>query len=89
MGTESLLSRRTLGGGIQGALPDNQWQLDVEHWYQIILAGYQKIYLDAAAGPPSSHPEEWVQRPVNEGQITMCQNQVIQSRPSWIDNHVD
>ncbi|KAI0554210.1 hypothetical protein F4679DRAFT_579821 [Xylaria curta] len=59
MGTESLLSRRLLGIGVQAALPENQWQLEVEHWYHIVLAGYQKIYMDGAAGPPPSYPEEW------------------------------
>lgn len=89
MGSESLLARRTLRGGIQGALPENQWQLDVEHWYHIVLAGYQKIYADVAAGPPSSYPEEWVRRPASEGQINMCQNQVSKSHPGRIDDYFD
>lgn len=81
MGSESLLARRTLRGGIQGPLPENQWQLDVEYWFQIVLAGYQKIYADVAAGPPSSYPKKWVRRPVSEGQINMCQNQVFETPP--------
>ena len=89
MGTDSLLARRTLGGGMQAALPENQWQLEVEHWYQIALAGYQKIYVDVTAGPPSSYPEEWVQRPIGEGQINMCQNQVFKTHPGRIDDYFD
>ncbi|KAI3326463.1 hypothetical protein HD806DRAFT_551441 [Xylariaceae sp. AK1471] len=75
MGTESLLSKRSLSNGIQGSLPDNQWQLEVEHWYQIALAGYQKIYLDGASGPPPSYPEEYIQRRANPEQHKLCHNQ--------------
>ncbi|KAI1735540.1 hypothetical protein F4680DRAFT_461651 [Xylaria scruposa] len=75
MGTESLLSRRLLGIGVQAALPENQWQIEVEHWYHIVLAGYQKIYMDGATGLPPSYPEEWVQRPADAQQRKMCHSQ--------------
>lgn len=47
----ALTSRFNLGEAIQGYLPDNQWQLDVEYWHNISLAALQGNMIDQAVGP--------------------------------------
>ncbi|XXG95571.1 hypothetical protein Hte_001838 [Hypoxylon texense] len=71
MGVQALLSRKKLDEGWQGSLPDNQWQMDVEHWFQISIAAYQKIFVDTATGPLSSMPEDFVKRPANDVQTKL------------------
>ncbi|KAI8626961.1 hypothetical protein F5Y19DRAFT_487249 [Xylariaceae sp. FL1651] len=75
MGAQSLLSRRSLVSGVQSPLPDNQWQLDVEHWHKTHLASHQIVLAQVAAGLPPSYPEEWIKRPQNKVEIKMCNSQ--------------
>lgn len=87
MGVQALLSRKKLDEGWQGSLPDNQWQMDVEHWFQISIAAYQKIFVDIAAGPLSSMPEDFVKRPANDVQTNLCNNQVFAYTP-FLSQHL-
>ncbi|KAI1759146.1 hypothetical protein GGR53DRAFT_527966 [Hypoxylon sp. FL1150] len=77
MGVQALLSRKKLDEGYQGSLPDNQWQMDVEYWFQISMAAYQKVFVDTAAGPLPSMPEDFVKRPANDVQTKLCNNQKV------------
>jgi hypothetical protein len=47
----SLTSKYSNIGALQGPLPDNQWQLDVEQWHYAKLAAVQASAVDYATGP--------------------------------------
>jgi len=51
LGAASLSSKSSLVTGVQGPLPDNQWQMDVEHWHAATLVAMQGSAVDAAMGP--------------------------------------
>ncbi|KAK0647284.1 hypothetical protein DIS24_g7886 [Lasiodiplodia hormozganensis] len=79
LGTAALLSRSSLGVGIQRPLPTNQWQLDVTHWFETSLASIQGLFLDTATGPSDSRMLQWVHSPANAEERTMCHSQKILS----------
>lgn len=51
LGTRSLASQSQFFSGVQFPLPDNQWQLDVLQWFQIIMAGMQASRSDFFSFP--------------------------------------
>lgn len=75
--SSSLASRYSLRQNIQAGLPDNQWQLDVENWHNIVLAGVQGGVVDSATGPndPEILKYFW-RRPDSEEAEYLCKNQV-------------
>ncbi|KAI1179059.1 hypothetical protein F4777DRAFT_586302 [Nemania sp. FL0916] len=81
-GVKSLASQTRFRDGIQFALPENQWQLDVINWWNIILAGVQAsciLAVDAAQG--FSDPEFLSIRtpPLTNEAQRFCNNQKIRS----------
>lgn len=76
LGAGSLTARYKLVSGYQGPLPDNQWQLDVEHWHASTLAAIQGSAVDAATGPASPDMRQYWVPPENEQQQYLCNNQV-------------
>ncbi|KAB2575171.1 hypothetical protein DBV05_g6104 [Lasiodiplodia theobromae] len=79
LGTAALLSRSSLGVGIQRPLPTNQWQLDVTRWFETSLASIQGLFLDTATGPSDSRMLQWVHSPANAEERTLCHSQKILS----------
>ncbi|KAL9618307.1 MAG: hypothetical protein Q9160_006957 [Pyrenula sp. 1 TL-2023] len=76
----SLTSRYRLFKGIQAALPDNQWQAEVENWHSIGLASMQGGLVDFAAGPENSAVLEHLWRkPSTAEEKNLCRNQKIKS----------
>ena len=51
LGTSALTARNSLHGAMQASLPDNQWTLEVEGWFNSILAQIQRAVLEYATGP--------------------------------------
>ncbi|KAH8157829.1 hypothetical protein CIB48_g10415 [Xylaria polymorpha] len=51
LGSQALLSQRNLVNGWQYNLESNQWQQDMSHLWDIMMAGHQSALLDAAYGP--------------------------------------
>lgn len=51
LGVLSLLARKRLTKTFQGQLPDNQWQLEVEHWHAVSMASLQASFVTVATGP--------------------------------------
>ncbi|KAI0023953.1 hypothetical protein F4780DRAFT_798170 [Xylariomycetidae sp. FL0641] len=52
IGAQSLASQRRFYSGIQWEVPDNQWQLDVQHWWHTILACIQASwYVQPCSNP--------------------------------------
>jgi hypothetical protein len=76
LGAQALISRRSLTQGMQGPIPDNQWQLDVTYWFETALAALQKTWIASAAGDYPYLTEDLVQRPNTTGQEYFCLNQV-------------
>lgn len=75
LGPSVLASQRQLRQGVQGALPDNQWQIDMTRLWNISLASMQAGFVDMARGPASDN-QYFVQKPWNKYQEQMCANQV-------------
>lgn len=81
LGEWSLTSRYTLNQGIQAKLPDNQWQLDVEHWHDISMASLQSGVVNAATGPSDPSILEVWQSPQNAEEHKVCHNTVRLHKP--------
>ncbi|KAF2447452.1 hypothetical protein P171DRAFT_330563, partial [Karstenula rhodostoma CBS 690.94] len=57
-----------------GPLPDNQWQLDVEHWHAATLVAMQGSAVDAASGPSDPAMRRFWAAPENELERAVCSN---------------
>lgn len=76
LGSQSLQSRNRLRAGLQGVLPVDQWENDVEHWFNIASASLQYFPVFTAAGYFPTLTEEAVVRPNSTSELNLCQNQV-------------
>lgn len=75
--SSSLASKYSLRQNFQVGLPNNQWQLDVENWHNIVLSGIQGGVIDSATGPndPDMLKYFW-RRPDSDEAKYLCKNQV-------------
>jgi hypothetical protein len=75
----SLTSKYSNIASLQGPLPDNQWQLDVEQWHYATLAAVQASAVDYATGPGvnESISQVW-ETPEDDDEVGkyFCRNQV-------------
>jgi hypothetical protein len=79
LGPQSLLSMYRLAlSGTQSRIPNNQWMLDAEHWFQINLAAMQAKLASVVMGPsiPSLANIAYL-RPNNTEEESLCHNQVM------------
>lgn len=76
LGAFSLLSHQSLDQGFMGPLPDNQWQLDVIHWWGTILSSYQAAFVNVANGPNDASLMPYTLLPTSSYADTLCRNQV-------------
>lgn len=76
LGSHSLQSRNSLQGGSQAALPADQWEHDVEHWFNIASASLQYHPVLTAAGYLPNLTEEAIRRPNSTSELEMCHSQV-------------
>ncbi|OIW34366.1 hypothetical protein CONLIGDRAFT_688166 [Coniochaeta ligniaria NRRL 30616] len=80
LNAEALLSRKTLIQGMQGPLPDNQWQLEVEFWHNTIVALWQLLFVEAVRGPPSGGIyDTWSSEPETDMERLLCRSQKIRN----------
>jgi hypothetical protein len=80
IGASALRARYSLSYGYSGPLPDNQWQLEAEHWVKAELASLQDVFVTAANGMPSEMDDFRVEPMANETIArNMCVNQKIVS----------
>lgn len=77
MGPRSLISQTKLYSGLQLALPNNQWQLDVVHWWNSMLATLQAAYVDIIQGNYGSEFDAFRSPPLNNEEEKWCRNQVL------------
>lgn len=76
LGASSLLSQQSLQQGCMGKLPDNQWQLDVTHWWGTVLAALQAAFINTAIGPNDAALMPYTTFPNDTDSKTLCNNQV-------------
>lgn len=80
-GIASLKARDTLQDGLQGPLPNNQWQLEVENWYGATLADLQRMTVEYATGPTEPALLQVLERPQTEGERRLCHSVVSSLSP--------
>lgn len=76
LGPRALESHKYFSSGLIGELPDNQWQIDVSHWFAIYLASVQAEVVNTAMGPIDPTLSKYTIRPPNRHIQELCQNQV-------------
>ncbi|KAI1744698.1 hypothetical protein F4680DRAFT_233535 [Xylaria scruposa] len=81
LNAHSLLSQRTLIYGTQSPIPENQWQLDVAHWWATALAAQQASFVNTVIGPPDSFqiPDDWIRGPMDDDETDACNSQKVRS----------
>ena len=83
---QALLATDSLYLGMQGPLPGDQWQLEVQHWHMASLAHLQAIFVLAATGPGDRELERFVVSPNNTVETLFCNSQVKPTHPSLPSN---
>jgi hypothetical protein len=80
IGASALRARYSLSYGYSGPLPDNQWQLEAEHWLKGTLASLQDVFIEAANGMPAAL-EDFRKPPMANETVArnMCVNQKVVS----------
>ena len=80
IGSSALRARYSLSYGYSGPLPDNQWQLEAEHWIKGTLTSLQDVLVTAANGIPETL-DDFRKPPMANETIAqnMCVNQKIVS----------
>ncbi|ETS78241.1 hypothetical protein PFICI_10303 [Pestalotiopsis fici W106-1] len=75
----ALASRSSSFSGVQYGLPNNQWHLDVQGWWNTILAKTQGNMINAAIGhiDPILRNSSYV--PTNQYEKNLCYNQKVRS----------
>ncbi|RDA88405.1 hypothetical protein CP532_5561 [Ophiocordyceps camponoti-leonardi (nom. inval.)] len=58
--SNSLLSQQVSSSGLRGPLPDNQWQIDVNYWWNTMLATIQASFVQQAAWTTDPELEPYV-----------------------------
>lgn len=76
LGMGSLSSQSSVFGGIQLTLHENQWQLDVNRWWDIMLATYQSAFVETAIGEADPQVRSTLIVPSNEYERQACKSQV-------------
>lgn len=76
LGSSSLLSPQRLASGYMGPLPDNQWQIDATHWFDMRMAALQAAFVNDARGPSDESLLPYMLGPDDKYQQSMCNNQV-------------
>lgn len=63
-------------GIFQGRIANNQWQLDVERWFNISMATIQQRYIEVATGSTDPEMRKYIVPPSNSRQKRLCKSQV-------------
>ncbi|KAF4304011.1 hypothetical protein GTA08_BOTSDO07955 [Botryosphaeria dothidea] len=79
LGSRVLSSKYALFNSVQGPIPDNQWQLDVENWHNATLALLQDAFVSTARGDHDPRWSQWFYDPPDEESKKLCKSQKIRS----------
>jgi hypothetical protein len=80
LGTQVLTARNKLNGPLVGSLPDNQWQLEVQHWHATALAFLQACFLESIIGFQDPKYSHLIRYPNTTTEKDLCANQVSPPR---------
>ena len=80
-GANAFRASETIQGGIQVALPNNQWITEVSSWFAVSLAKLQQKTIQYATGP--SYDIQTI-APGTQEDANMCKNQIIRSQGGTI-----
>ena len=75
-GISSLIARHGLAVGVQGLLPSNQWQLEVENWFGVTLADLQRVTVELVTGPADPAIFRFLERPQTDEERLVCRSLV-------------
>lgn len=76
LGDRALESQKYLSDGFMGELPENQWQLDVSHWFSTYLAAIQASFVAGALGTTNPTLIPYSVVPPNKHVKELCNSQV-------------
>ena len=76
LGVSSLTARNKHAAVLQAGLPDNQWQLEVEHWFTATLAYLQRMMVEQASGSIDRNLLQGWRRPQISKENLLCGSQV-------------
>lgn len=79
LGADILKAKDSLKGNLQAALPDNQWQLEIERLFQVYMASIQNGAVDSALGPNSEAMKVFVAKSFEKEGQYFCKNQACPS----------
>ncbi|KAF2870603.1 hypothetical protein BDV95DRAFT_495673 [Massariosphaeria phaeospora] len=79
LGSAALQARSMLAIGLQSRLPNNQWELELENWFQLTLADVQRAILEQATGPSAAFIRPLYIPPNSTEARSVCGNQKIRS----------
>lgn len=60
-------------------LPDNQWQLELQYWYSIVMAAFQRTLVQWATGQIAIDPKTQLRPPETSEERWFCENLLIPS----------
>ena len=79
LGGRSLLASDYVAVMGQNGLPDNQWELELEHWFKFTMADLQRAILDQATGPLVPDAMSFYSAPTSPEARALCGSQKIRS----------
>ncbi|KAL1641683.1 hypothetical protein SLS58_005961 [Diplodia intermedia] len=79
LGVSALTARFRVGSALQGPIPDDQWQLEVQHWFSTCMAALQDAFVAGAAGAPYEELRPFFAPPANPQARNICRNQKVHS----------
>jgi hypothetical protein len=73
-----LLADNLANNGLSEPLPNNQWILEAENWFAIMMVNIQQLVADTATSAPSIDPQyTQPQADTDSGMDQYCRNQII------------
>lgn len=87
LGPYSLVSLESIGVGLMGSLPNDQWKLEVRYWWAILLAALQAGLVETARGSVDPFLEPFKRLPYNSHTRQMCKSQVSETLCILLSTH--
>ncbi|KAI9151345.1 hypothetical protein HJFPF1_08547 [Paramyrothecium foliicola] len=79
LGQSSLSSQQSIISGVQGPLPNNQWQTDITRLWNTSRATYQASFVNTAKGVSRLDYQQYLMKPSDDQQRHLCTSQKIRS----------
>ncbi|KAK0637539.1 hypothetical protein DIS24_g10716 [Lasiodiplodia hormozganensis] len=79
LGITALDARNAFYGPLSNPVPDNQWEKEVELWWQGTLAALQLLVTEQVTGPSMVEAQQLFSKPQTKEEKLRCKNQKIRS----------